>query len=205
VTPDGYINRTAGQNVPLYSNPDVVASAVAWGDRVEGSARGILAEAEAIKDKDESKAAALREAKDFLLELLTDGPLPTKEVQVAARNAGQSWRTIGRAKADLKISTGKKGDGWPWSLPQDQSCHEKTLSPQNPWQSWQTSRKSSKNKRFMSAKMSANTKYLAEIVGRVENQQNQEVKPSLPTLPTLPRCREGGANQPPDDTIEVEL
>jgi hypothetical protein len=96
VTPDGYINRTAGQNVPLYSNPDVVASAVAWGDRVEGSARGILAEAEAIKDKDESKAAALREAKDFLLELLTDGPLPTKEVQVAARNA---WTELAHYRA----------------------------------------------------------------------------------------------------------
>jgi hypothetical protein len=51
-------------------------------------------------------------------------------VQAAARNAGQAWRTVERAKAKLKISTGNRVDGWPWSLPQDQLCHgEKRLHP----------------------------------------------------------------------------
>jgi hypothetical protein len=50
--------------------------------------------------------------------------LPTKEVRAAAHNADQSWRTIGRAKAELKIKTGRKRDGWPWFLPQDQLGQE---------------------------------------------------------------------------------
>jgi hypothetical protein len=113
------------QNLPLYSNPDIIASIAAWGDRVEGSARDILAEAETVKAKDESKATALREAKDFLFDLLIDGPIPAKEIVAAAREAKQSWRTVERAKSELKIWTGSRRDGYPWSLPQDEPRHEK--------------------------------------------------------------------------------
>jgi hypothetical protein len=42
---------------------------------------------ETAKDKDEDKAASLREATDFLLDLLLDGPLPTKDVRAATRSA----------------------------------------------------------------------------------------------------------------------
>jgi putative DNA primase/helicase len=85
------------QQSALYSNPDIIASVVSWGDAIDGNARDILAEAEAVKDKDESTVTALREAKDFLLDLLMDAPLPTKEVQTAARDAGQSWRPVSAA------------------------------------------------------------------------------------------------------------
>lgn len=106
------------QQSALYSNPDIIASVVSWGDAIEGNARDILAEVEAAKDKD--KESKLREAEDFLLELLADGPVPTQKVRATAHKAGIAWRTIERAKAELKILTGKPGDDWSWSLPQDQ-------------------------------------------------------------------------------------
>src|SRR5580693_6135488 len=110
------------QQAALYSNPDIVASHVVFGEAIEGKARDVLAEAETIKDKDkdEDKAASLREATDFLTDLLLDGPLPTKEVRAAARDAGQAWRTVERAK-----STGNRSAGWPWMLPQGELRHEK--------------------------------------------------------------------------------
>jgi hypothetical protein len=52
-----------------------------------------------------------------LLELLVDGPLSAKEVKTAARDAGHAWRTIERVKSSLKIASGNKSDGRPWSLP----------------------------------------------------------------------------------------
>jgi putative DNA primase/helicase len=99
------------QNTPLFSNPEIIASVVAWGEVIEGNARDVLAEAETVKsDDDEHKRTAFREARDFLLELLMDGPLPTKDVRAATRDAGHMWRTIERAKSELKILTGKRAD-----------------------------------------------------------------------------------------------
>jgi hypothetical protein len=183
----------------------IIASVVSWGDAIDGNARDVLAEAETVKDKDDDKATALPEAKDFLLDLLKDGPLPTKEVQAAARNAGQSWRTLGRAKAELKISTGNRVDGWPWSLPQDQLCHgEEGLHPKTLAELADIKKVKQKQKIHLCQDLCQH-KNLAEIVGRDENWQNQEVKPPLPTLPSLPGCGEGNAHQAPDDPVEVEL
>ena len=131
--------------------------------------------------------------------------MPTKEVQAAARNAGQSWRTLGRAKAELKISTGNRVDGWAWSLPQDQLCHgEEELHPKTLAELAEIKKVKQKQKIHLCQDLCQH-KNLAEIVGRDENGQNQEVKPSLPTLPSLPRCGEGDAHQAPDDPVEVEL
>jgi putative DNA primase/helicase len=182
----------------LYSNPDIIASVVSWGDAIDGNARDILAEAEAVKDRDDDKATALRETKEFLLDLLANGPLPAKEIAAAAREAKQGWRTVERAKSELKISTGKRGDGYPWSLPQDQE----TDSTKKPWRSWRTSTKANKNREFNSANNSANSANLADMVGGDESEQNQKVNP---TPPTPPRFGEVDADQFPDDTVEVEL
>jgi putative DNA primase/helicase len=171
------------QNLPLYSNPDIIASVAVWGDRIEGSARDVLAEAEAVKSKDESKVTALHEAKDLLVDLLINGPIPAKDVAAAAREAKQSWRTIERAKSELKISTGKRRDGYPWSLPQDQLHHEnKGLHPKTSAELADIE-KAKKNKRVSPAKNSANIKTLAEIVGGDEIQEYQEVNQTPPTPP----------------------
>jgi putative DNA primase/helicase len=190
----------------LYSNPDINASVVSWGDAIDGNARDVLAEAETVKDKDESKASALREAKDFLLDLLMDGPLPTKEVRAAARNAGQSWRTLGRAKVELKISTGNRVDGWPWSLPQDQLCHgEEGLHPKTLAELAEIRKVKQKQEVNLCQEL-CQPKNLAEIVGRDKHEQNQEVKPSLPTLPRVLEAEDpksgahdkNGANELPE-------
>ena len=49
----------------------------------------------------------------------------------AARDAGQMWRTIERAKSELKILTGKRADGWPWSLPQAHPRQENNVPTPN--------------------------------------------------------------------------
>ena len=153
------------QNTRLFSNPEIITSVVAWGDVIEGNARDVLAEAETVKsDDDEHKRTAFREARDFLLELLMDGPLPTKDVRAAARDAGHMWRTIERAKSELKILTGKGqmvGRG---------PCHRLTPArrimsqPQILWRTWRTSRKSKEIKHLSSAKNSASPKTLAEML-----------------------------------------
>jgi hypothetical protein len=185
----------------------IIASAVVWGDRIEGSARDVLAEAETIKAKDESGATALGEAREFLLDLLKDGPLPTKEVRAAAHNAGQSWRTIGRAKAELEIKTGRKRDGWPWFLPQDQLGQEeiatKTLAE------LARIKKVKKKQKAKPCQELCQTDNLGRDVGSDNVEQNQAVKPSLPTLPStsLARNLQPGAHAhiPPAASSKVRV
>jgi putative DNA primase/helicase len=94
----------------------ICASRVSWGVVVEGAARDVLAEGE---KKDEG-SPAMREAKEFLLDFLADGPAPPKEVEKAAREAGISARTLRRAKDECHILSRKdhdKFDGcWVWSI-----------------------------------------------------------------------------------------
>jgi hypothetical protein len=57
-------------------------------------------------------------AKAFLQAQLAAGPLPTVELQRAAKATGLSWRTVERAKKDLGVPTQPRpGGGWLWSLP----------------------------------------------------------------------------------------
>jgi hypothetical protein len=177
-------------------------SVVAWGDVIEGNARDVLAEAETVKsDDDEHKRTAFREARDFLLELLMDGPLPTRDVRAATRDAGHMWRTIERAKSELKILTGKRADGWPWSLPQAHPARRIMSQPQIPWRTWRTSRKSKEIKYLNSAKNSASPKTLAEMLADMKAHKIKmlphfrQVRQgySTETLLTLPAMKLGRA------------
>ena len=58
-------------------------------------------------------------AKDFLNELLADGPVRTKEISDAAENSEvASWRTIERAKKELEIKAVQAPDRhWYWLPP----------------------------------------------------------------------------------------
>ncbi|MES2998034.1 MAG: AAA family ATPase [Pseudomonadota bacterium] len=62
--------------------------------------------------------SALNEAKTFLLDLLTISSRSVKEIQSAAYQAGHAWRTVRRAKDQLKIMTKKQSmvGGWFWEL-----------------------------------------------------------------------------------------
>ena len=75
--------------VPMPGNPNIEASVATWGDRIDGTARDMLAEAN--EDGNSGNVTLLREAQDFLLDFLTEGPRPAKEFQREAGNAGHKW------------------------------------------------------------------------------------------------------------------
>ncbi|MGA8149257.1 MAG: AAA family ATPase [Gallionellaceae bacterium] len=108
----------------LKTHPGIFASSVQWGEAVKGSARELLATADATSDDGEGGTQA--DAKQFLSDLLADGPLPTKIIKADADGAGHSWRTIQRAQKALGIKAVKEGmrGGWVWKLP-PQVCEER--------------------------------------------------------------------------------
>jgi putative DNA primase/helicase len=126
---DGGVNYEV-QLVPMREQPDIVASVVSWGSSVSGTAREILAGAEAGTDKEES--GALQEATDFLLDLLIDGPKPAKECKAAAAEAALSWATVRRAQDKLGIKPSKDSmtGGWTWSLSEGAHQNTKMLTPE---------------------------------------------------------------------------
>lgn len=100
----------------LQGHRGIIASAIQWGDKVEGSARELLAEADAVETDDEG--ASLKDAKQFLIDLLSDSPMPQKAVRSNADGAGYAWATIRRAQKALGVKSRKDGLGaWLWHLP----------------------------------------------------------------------------------------
>jgi len=85
-----------------------------WGQRVEGSARELLAEIEP-----DNGGSEVNEAEQFLREALADGGMPQKEIAKDYKGAGHSLATIKRAKKRLGIISEKDGmtGGWFWRLP----------------------------------------------------------------------------------------
>lgn len=101
----------------LKLHPGIIASAVQWGEALEGEARELLSTAEASGGDDHG--GALADAKQYLSDLLSDGPLPTKTIKADASDAGHSWATIRRALKALGCEKSKDGmdGGWAWRLP----------------------------------------------------------------------------------------
>jgi putative DNA primase/helicase len=88
--------------------PGVFASRVLWAGAIDGNARELLAQAEAAPDAGEPDGA-LGDAAGFLRALLSDGPVPSKQVRADADGAGHSWATIRRAAAKLGVEARKEG------------------------------------------------------------------------------------------------
>jgi putative DNA primase/helicase len=91
------------------------ASRVIWGEIIEGTARDILGDVEQVDEERGQRD----EAKDFLVGLLSDGPVNAKDLKRDADQAGFSWSTIHRASSQLKVEKRKLGmkEGWEWALP----------------------------------------------------------------------------------------
>lgn len=70
-----------------------------------------------------SEPSALQEAKYVLYSLLSDGPLPSREVKRRAVGEGVATRTLHRAKRAMGVKSVKRGSGkgshWYWRLPDD--------------------------------------------------------------------------------------
>ncbi len=70
------------------------------------------------KDHNDNDNSALDEAKQWLQEVLADGPVPAEEILVRAKQDGIAKRTLDRAKKDSGVLSGKEGSGpWSWNIP----------------------------------------------------------------------------------------
>ncbi|CBJ38920.1 putative TOPRIM domain protein [Ralstonia solanacearum CMR15] len=100
------------QSEPL---PDILASYIAWGASVAGTARELLTDPE---EQDDGEVSAKDAASEFLHEVLGDDVVPMKAIEAEAKEAGIAWRTVRRA-ADAMGVKSRKGEGgkWYWSLP----------------------------------------------------------------------------------------
>ena len=97
----------------------VVGSYVAWGEALKGDARNLLAQAERIPN--DSDRSEIEDAKDFLRELLANGPVEAKDVREEVDGFGHAWRTVERAKKEMGVLSRREGFGkqskcW-WELP----------------------------------------------------------------------------------------
>jgi putative DNA primase/helicase len=92
---------------PLPDFPDIEASRVIWGDAIEGTAREVLADAEAQGEDAEER----RDAVSWLRELLSGGELPVNEVKRQADDAGHAWRTVQRAMRAAGVESKRSGFG----------------------------------------------------------------------------------------------
>jgi hypothetical protein len=99
------------QSEPL---PGIHASYVAWGASVEGTARELLTDP---SEQEDSESSALEAATDFLMQVLGNDVVPSKAVEVEAKEAGIAWRTVRRASDSLGVLK-RRGEGgkWYWSL-----------------------------------------------------------------------------------------
>lgn len=103
--------------IALAGYQGITATQVVWGQAVSGTAQALLAKVEG--EAGAERASALSEAKRFLVETLSDGPLAFVDVKAAAEAAGISTTTVRRAKNVLGVEARKNGmkGGWAWSLP----------------------------------------------------------------------------------------
>ena len=89
-----------------------------WGEETSITAEQVLAVP--IEGDERSK---VEEAKSFLEDTLSNGPVPSSEVEKEAKGAGIAQTTLRRAKTALGVKPKKAsfGGGWIWSLP-DRRC-----------------------------------------------------------------------------------
>lgn len=65
-----------------------------------------------------SRGHKLREAQNFLKEVLADGPLPQTEIEAAAQQAGIRPKTLRNARYELGVTSTKSSKQWVWTLPE---------------------------------------------------------------------------------------
>jgi putative DNA primase/helicase len=119
IGPDGDGFRYALEQAPLADDLEISASGIAWGAAVEGRAGDLLAQLEGL-EPGKGDSPALSEAKGFLLDMLTGGPMLTTALTAEAKGAGISPASLRRAKDALGVQAEKApGDGpWRWRLPE---------------------------------------------------------------------------------------
>lgn len=109
------------QQDELSAFPGVFASRLLWKEALDGTARELLAVADAVEDSEER--SALNETAEWLKDLITaeHGELDKREIIALARANGFSERTVYRARDKLSIQVRTSGFGKDkrslWKLP----------------------------------------------------------------------------------------
>ncbi len=103
------------------SDPAIQTARILWDAQpVTETAKELFAQAE-TPDGEKNDT---QEAKDYLSEVLRDGPMKVKDLQIHSRNAGHHWPTIRLAKRLLKVQSRRSGFGagsvMEWVLPDQQ-------------------------------------------------------------------------------------
>ena len=96
--------------------PQVEGQRVRWLEVLQGTARELLADAEAEPENEDGTTAAGVDG--FLRELLAEGPLPAKTIKADADGAGYAWSTVQKSATRLGVDRRKAGmrGGWVWVL-----------------------------------------------------------------------------------------
>jgi hypothetical protein len=83
--------------------------------------------------EDEGERSRLAEAKEFLRDILRAGPEFTGRIKAEAKEAEIGWRTVERAKAELKVQSVKDPESskWQWTLsgPTEEGDEARASSP----------------------------------------------------------------------------
>lgn len=111
---------------PMPSDDRIIASIAVFGDAIEGTARDMLAAAEAESSEDKG---AFGEAEDFLKEQLADGPILTTELRAAATAHAIGWRTVESAKKALGVEAFRRDNKWSWRLRPQETPTSNSLRP----------------------------------------------------------------------------
>lgn len=110
------------KQVELDRYPGVYASQLLWGHAIEGSARELLAQAEAQEPENGSE---LGDAAEWLQTLLREegGQLDRRDVMRAAKAIGHAERTVHRARQKIDVAVTQTGFGKDkrslWKLPEN--------------------------------------------------------------------------------------
>jgi len=106
--------------------PEVEGQCVQWLEALDGTARELLAEAEAETDSLDGSSASGVDA--FVRGLLADGPMPAKAIKADADGAGYAWRTVQLSATRLGVERRKDGmkGGWVWALPASDATRRRT-------------------------------------------------------------------------------
>lgn len=108
----------------LERHPGVFASFVRWGNPVEGTARELLAQADAVSTDDDG--ARMTPAQQLLCQMLDGKPMSSKEIERRANDAGFSMAAMHRAKKglDIRVVKSSMDGGWWWSLGADRPAED---------------------------------------------------------------------------------
>jgi putative DNA primase/helicase len=109
------------QGSQLHENPDIIASRIVWGERLEGTARELLAQAEDDGQDDsggQGRQTSAQDAVAFLASALARGERPQADIAAEAEVVGISKDRLFRASKKLNIAKRPSGfEGkWLWKL-----------------------------------------------------------------------------------------